>query len=86
MKPVRNADVMIKKVGDESLLYRADDKAIHVLNGTAKLIWELSDGEHDMASIEESVRSSFAVPEGHDVTTDIKQVLKVMSEKGLLTI
>ena len=86
MKPTRKANVMMKKVGDESLLYRADDKAVHVLNGTAKLIWKLSDGDHDVAAIEDEVRKNFMVPEGHNVMADIKQALQAMSDKGLLSL
>lgn len=86
MKPKRKSDVMMKTVGNESLLYRSDDKSVHVLNRTAKLIWDMCDGEHSLADFESSIRSSFAVPDDYDVMNDIRQAIQTMSDKGLLVL
>ena len=41
--PVRKSGITVKDIGGEILLHSSDDKAIHVLNPTAQLIWELCD-------------------------------------------
>jgi predicted ATPase len=85
-KPIRRPDVMVKDIGGETLLYSRDEKAIHVLNPTAQRIWELCDGQHTVADIAQAIRSSFVVPDQHDLTADIRQVIAVFVEKGLLLI
>jgi len=86
MKPLRNEDVLMKQVGSESMLYKTNDKAVHVLNPTAKLIWEYADGTHTIADIAVKIRANFAVPTEHDVTVDIKNTVQLMEAKGLLTL
>jgi hypothetical protein len=84
IRPVRKSDISIKDIGDETLLYNIDEEAIHILNPTAQLIWELCDGVHTVADIEQTIRTNFSVPAGHDVTADIQRTLAVFTDKGLL--
>ncbi len=86
MNPKRKPDVMMKSVGNESLLYRADDKSVHVLNSTAKLIWDMADGTNSLADLEQAIRTNFSVPDEYDLSKDLRQALEAMSEKGLLTL
>ncbi|MBV7333612.1 PqqD family protein [Chloroflexi bacterium TSY] len=46
--PVRKPDIHTKDLGTETLLYSAKFGAIHILNPTAKCIWEMCDGQHTM--------------------------------------
>jgi hypothetical protein len=85
MKPVRKPGIAAKNIGGETLLYSAEEEAIHVLNPTAELIWELCDGEHTVASMEQAIRASYSVPDGHDVSGDIRRTLGIFAAKGLLT-
>ena len=84
LKPVRKPGVTVKDMGEETFLYSADEEAIHILNPTAQLIWELCDGEHTVADMEQSIRANFSVPDEHDVTKDIQRTLDVFADKGLL--
>jgi PqqD family protein of HPr-rel-A system len=84
MKPLRRPDVVVKELGDETLLYNAEGKSIHVLNPTAHVIWQHCDGDHDVHAIEDALRSSFSVPEDHDVQADIQRTLDEFRDKGLL--
>jgi hypothetical protein len=84
MKPIRKPDITARDVGGETLLYSAEEKAIHVLNPTARLVWELCDGEHTVASMEQAIRANFSVTSEHDVTGDIRRTLETFAEKGLL--
>jgi hypothetical protein len=58
--------------------------AVHALNPTARLIWDLCDGNHTLADIEAALRDAFEVPAGTDLTTDILRTLEVFQRKGLL--
>jgi len=84
-RPVRTPGIIAQDVGEETLLYSAEGEAIHVLNPTAELIWELCDGEHTVASMEQAIRVSYSVPDGHDVSGDIRRTLGMFAAKGLLT-
>lgn len=83
-KPRRKSDVAIQELGEDVLLYRAENQAIHVLNTTAQRIWELCDGEHTEEDIAQALRTHFAVPTGHDVAGDIRLTLGRFAEQGLL--
>ncbi len=83
-KPQRKPDIMANDLGEQMALYSVEGKAVHVLNPTAKLIWDLCDGEHSLEDIEAAIRSSFAVPEGHDVQAAVRRTVHELSEKGLL--
>lgn len=83
-KPIRKPDIIAQDIGDETLLYSAKDKIIHVLNPTAKLLWELCDGAHAAAGMEEALRASFSITAEHQVTEDIQRTLEIFASKGLL--
>jgi len=83
-KPIRSADIIMKDIGGETLLHNSNDKAIHVLNPTAQLIWEMCDGQHTPAEMEQPIRANFSVPDEHDVLGDIQQTLETFTAKGLL--
>jgi len=85
MKPTRKPGIAVKDIGNETLLYSAKGEAIHVLNPTAKLIWELCDGEHTITEMEQAIRANFSVTDEHDVTEDIRRTLEIFAEKGLLS-
>ena len=84
MKPTHRPGIIAKNIGDETLLYSAEEEAIHVLNATAKLVWELCDGEHTAADMERAIRASFSVPDEQDVGRDVRQTLDILTDKGLL--
>ena len=83
-RPVRKPDITVKQVGSEVIVFGRADKEIHVLNATAKLIWDLCDGKHTVEEIEASIRSRFSVPPESNLTEDIQKTLRVFDQKGLL--
>jgi hypothetical protein len=84
MKPVRKPGITAKNIGGETLLYSAEEEAIHVLNPTAQLIWEFCDGEHTVAGMEQAIRANFSVTGERDVARDIRRTLEVFATKGLI--
>lgn len=83
-RPIRKPGITVKDIGGETLLYSADEEAIHILNPTAQLIWELCDGEHTVEDMERAIRASFSVADEHDVVGDIRETLELFASKGLL--
>jgi hypothetical protein len=85
MKPIRKPGITARNIGGETLLYSAEEEAIHVLNPAAELLWELCDGEHTVASMEQAIRANFSVTGERDVAGDIRRTLEVFATKGLTT-
>ena len=83
-KPTRKSGLRNENIGNEAVLYNSDQKAIHVLNSTAQVIWELCDGDHTLEDIEQEIRKRFTVPEGYDVISDVRQTLAIFAEKDIL--
>jgi hypothetical protein len=84
-KPIRRTDIVAKSVGREIILYGSTDEAIHILNPTAKLIWDHCDGEHTLADMEQIIRTRFSVPPERNIKIDISNTLELFAQKGLLT-
>ncbi|HRV95246.1 MAG TPA: PqqD family peptide modification chaperone [Anaerolineae bacterium] len=84
LKPIRKSNIMVKDIGDETLIYSLEQEKVHVLNPTARLIWKLCDGQHSLADMEEILRSRFFIATDHDVIDDVKQTLRVFATQGLL--
>ena len=83
-KPLRKPGIIVLDIGHETLLYNVRGKAVHILNPTARLIWELCDGVHTVAEIEQAIRSKFSVVSEHDVSGDIQRTLEAFASKGVL--
>jgi hypothetical protein len=83
-KHVRKQGLIAQDLGRESLLYSTEGKVIHVLNPTAKLIWELCDGAHTIEDMEREVRANFSASKEHNVIEDIKQTLDLFVSKGII--
>ena len=82
--PTRKPDILLQEAGEETLLYSPEGRAVHVLNPTARLIWERCDGQHSIGDITQALREHFAVAPEHDVEGDVRRTLEVFAKKGLL--
>jgi hypothetical protein len=82
-KAIRKPGILVQDLGGELLLYNAEEKMMHILNPTARYIWELCNGNQSIEAMEETIKASFSVPGGHDVVGDIRQTLEVFASKGL---
>ncbi len=83
-KPICKPGLTVKDIGGEALLYSADEEAIHILNPTAQLIWELCDGTRTITDMEQTIRTNFFVSTEYDVRQDIRHALAIFVDKGLL--
>lgn len=84
MKPRRRKDVVLKKLGKETLLYDPTTDKVHTLNETASLIWNLCDGKHSLGEIKKTIHENFSIKETIEIEKDILKNLKELQELGLL--
>ena len=82
--PHQNTNLLVSEVDDELILHSGAMEVLHVLNPTARLVWDLCDAQHSPEDIAESMRSRFSIPQDHDVLADVMETLRVFSERGLL--
>ena len=82
-RPLKRRDIICQDMGTETLLYDAQAEAIHVLNPTALLIWNLCDGHHNLQDMKEKLRAAFSPTAEHDVLADIQQTLDTFAENDL---
>ena len=83
-KLIRKQGIIVQDMGRETLLCSAEGKAIHVLNPTAKLIWELCDGGHTREEVEQVIRARFSIPDDRNVAEDVRHTLEVFVKKGIV--
>ena len=83
-RPIRKPSVVSKKLGHETVLYDQETRAIHVLNPTAILVWELCDGQHSPEEIEHSLRAEFRAEEKAGVLEDVAHIIERFHAEGLL--
>jgi hypothetical protein len=84
IRRLRRNHILVNELGDQTILYNTNRKAIHVLNPTARLIWDLCDGEHSLQDMEQTMRSNFSIPREQDVYADILRILDEFASKGLV--
>ncbi len=82
--PLKRADLIVADVHEQSIIYNSQKELIHVLNATAKVVWEMCDGQHTAEDMADRIRQSFAVPAERDILADVHGVLAVFVEKDLL--
>ncbi len=90
--PQRRPELLVERAGREALIYSAGQAgppaaaggAIHALNPTAALIWDLCDGAHSLAEIEGALRLAFSVPAERDLDADVRATIAEFQIKGLL--
>jgi PqqD family protein of HPr-rel-A system len=82
--PHKRSDLQEQRVGDDLMVYDPVQQKVHVLNPTAALIFRLSDGQHDLDSLEHELRHGFAISREQDLRSDILAAIESLREKGLL--
>ena len=82
-KPMRRADVWLRQTKGENAIYDPSAGAVHLLNETAKAIWDLCDGD---TTVEEMVEAICLLTGMHRdiVVEDVDRVLTHLGAMGLL--
>lgn len=81
--PSRRPDVLLREDDPQTLLFPWDEDTTHVLNPTARAIWELCDGTTTIGELADAICEVFSVPRERAVA-DVAAVLVQLSEAGLV--
>jgi hypothetical protein len=57
----RQTDVLVEKVGDETILYDGQRQLAHSLNRSASIVWENSDGAHSVGELAQLVSAELGI-------------------------
>jgi hypothetical protein len=83
--PIRSKNVIFRKIENEILLLDQYTKQYHILNETAAIIWDLSDGYHTISEITEAICNQYN--DTVDVIEeDVIQTLKGLEKLGLINL
>ncbi len=82
--PRRRDDLKEQRIGEDLMIYDPRAGAVHVLNGSAALVYRLCDGNHDLDSIERHLRGGFQVAEDRDLRSDVLDIITSLRKKLLL--
>jgi hypothetical protein len=81
--PARARHVTDTLVDGELVIYDPAHQRLHVLNGTASLIWRLCDGLHSEESLVNSLLRRY--PDGQStIAADIQTILERFRDEGLI--
>lgn len=79
----RPEDVIWRRVDDKIVVIKDDGLAIHVLNKTAAMIWEMYDGERSVDEIAQQLVERFEVP-FDEACRDIEEIVEKLIKIGLM--
>ncbi len=82
--PRRRTDVLLMDEDTRSTLIDPDVGTTHVLNPTARAIWELCDGTTTLDELVNAICEVFSVPHG-EALRDVAAVLGQLEQAGLVT-
>ena len=83
-RPRRRAEVVLRELGTEAMLYDPAADRVVRLNATAQRIWACCDGTRDVTSIVASLRAAFMVAAEAELEADVRLTLQAFAEAGLL--
>lgn len=83
-KPRRKDGILSRQLGDEWVLYDSDGGTVHIVNPMAEFVWNLCDGAHDLASMEQQIQDSYDIPKGTDVRKDLEAIIQNFDELGII--
>ncbi len=81
--PAARADVALRRVGSEWVLFDAAEGRAHVLNATAAVVWSFCDGGHDRDAIAAAIAKELPGTEPAALRSDIAGVLDRFAAEGL---
>lgn len=81
---LKKETIVMRDMGDETVLYNPETKAIHVLNKTSSMVWEYCDGKHSLEMIENKIIDKFDVSNVPYIKDDIRETLNQFSQLGLI--
>jgi len=75
-----------EELGSELLVYDEERRLYHLLNPTARLVWQLCDGVHDADGIAREVARHYPSVDPGRIRDDVERTLRTFSENGLIVL
>lgn len=85
LRPRQAPDLQSRPLGDELLIYAPSQGVVHILNRTARVIWERCDGAHTPAAIARVLEEHFDVTENRAPADDVMRTLHELHRLCLIT-
>src|SRR5690606_9653808 len=82
-RPARTAGVLATAVGDELVLWNPFDRTSHVLNRTARQVWEALDGERTVDELASALAAAFGASL-RTVRRDVRRLVGALAEAELV--
>ncbi len=82
----QNSKISVTDLGDELMLYNTDDECVHVLNATARDVWNLCDGTRGIEAIYENMLKKYEDVDQSELQDDITNLLDDFKQKKLIII
>jgi len=79
-------NILAKESGDDLMLYDIQKDTIHVLNPTARIIYNLYKEGKPVSEIENIIRKNFQYDESYNLINDIEKCLDDLRGKGVLQV
>jgi len=83
-KPKRRENITIQDLGDETLIYDPEKENVHILNATAKAIWDLCNGENSIEDIQKNLINLFPGVSQDDLLSDISTTINDFKDKNII--
>lgn len=80
--PAARDDLVLRKVGDETLILDRAGERIHQLNASASYVWSRCDGQTSLKVVTDEFAARYDIPV-QDAARDIAHVLLQLQELGL---
>lgn len=78
-----DADILVRNVGEEVLLFQTASHQLHYLNGTAAKVWTLCDGKHSTGQMVDALEQRFEMPRAR-LERDVATTLQALAQLGLI--
>lgn len=83
-RPQARVDIRTVDLGSELLIYDERTKLVHVLNPTARRIWQCCDGAHRVEEIVMDIARLFPQVPVERIRSDVHGVLEELDERRVL--
>ena len=84
IKPIRKDGLNVKNMEDDLVIYDSGKDQLHVLNQTARMIWNLCDGNHYVIEIAENMQRLSPSENPDRIQADVNETIELLQEKGLI--
>lgn len=84
--PRRREGVLLQGFGDETVLYDESTKRVHVLNATARLIWEHCNGTTTVDELVSHMLARYSKVEETKLRKDVEKVLSTFTKERLVDV